>query len=177
MPPHNCHRTLLSSEVCQDIEWWFKFISFFNGKSLLPLVLAVVLAANRWAHHWRNKRVIVYSDNSVTVAFLNKESSRNKITMKSLRYLFWLSSIFNFHLTAHFIPGIFNTVADSASRLHTRGFLESLLPFTDYSPLHLHMSLHSLTFLLNRFPHWIRRTADTAVLHYGDTAPAEPSLS
>ena len=219
---HNCHRTLLSSEVSQDIEWWFKFISVFNGKSLLldktPIewactdacdeaagghfgcdwfyynwsvdwpqakefhinekeVLAVVLAANRWAHHWRNKRVIVYSDNSVTVASLNKASSRNKIIMKSLRYLFWLSSIFNFHLTARFIPGIFNMVADSASRIHTRGFLESLLPFTDYSPLHLHMSLHSLTFLLNRFTHWTRRNADTAVLHYGDTAPAEPSLS
>lgn len=115
-------------------------------------VLAVVLAAYRWAHLWQNKKVVIYSDNSVTVASLNKGTSRNQTIMKSLRCLFWLSSMFNFHLVARFIPGIFNTVADSASRVHTPGFLESLLPFTDYSPLHFHMSSKSFMFLLDRFP-------------------------
>ena len=120
-------------------------------------VLAVVIAANRWAHFWRNKRVIIYSDNSVTVASINKASSRKATIMRSLRYLFWLSAAFNFHLTARFSPGIFNTVADSASRLHTSGFLEVLLPYTDYSPLFFHMSSNSLAFLLDRFPHWMAR--------------------
>ena len=68
--------------------------------------------------------------------------------MRSLRYLFWLSAIFNFHLTACFIPGIYNTVADSASRLHTPGLLETLLPYTVYSTLHLHMSHTVLLFCL-----------------------------
>ena len=195
----NSHRTLLSAEVRQDIDWWYNCITTFNGRSLLldtiplewaftdacdeaaggyfegdwfyynwskdwPLarsfhinekeVLAVVIAANRWAHFWENKRVIIYSDNSVTVAAINKGSSKNATIMKSLRYMFWLSVTFNFQLSACFIPGIFNTIADSASRLHTAGFLENLLPFTDFSPLYLHMSPHSLAFLLDRFPYW-----------------------
>ena len=123
-------------------------------------VLAVVIAANRWGQRWQNKRVLIYSDNSVTVASINKGSSKNATIMKGLRYLFWLSTIFNFHLTACFVPGILNTLADSASRLHTPGFFEKLLPFTDYSPLCFHMSSHSLDFLLDRFSHWRPRAPD-----------------
>ena len=117
-------------------------------------VLAVVLAAYRWSHLWQHKKVIIYSDNSVTVASINKGTARNKTIMRGLRSLFWLSAIFNFHLVARFIPGISNTVADSASRVHAQGFMERLLPYTDYSPLHFHMSSKSLKFLLDRFPSW-----------------------
>ena len=117
-------------------------------------VLAVVLAAYRWSHLWQHKKVIIYSDNSVTVASINKGTARNKTIMRGLRSLFWLSAIFNFHLVARFIPGICNTVADSASRVHAQGFMERLLPYTDYSPLHFHMSSKSLKFLLDRFPCW-----------------------
>ena len=117
-------------------------------------VLAVVLAAYRWSHLWQHKKVIIYSDNSVTVASINKGTARNKTIMRGLRSLFWLSAIFNFHLVARFIPGISNTVADSASRVHAQGFMERLLPYTDYSPLHFHMSSKSLKFLLDRFPCW-----------------------
>ena len=94
-------------------------------------VLAVVLAAYRWSHLWQHKKVIIYSDNSVTVASINKGTARNKTIMRGLRSLFWLSAIFNFHLVARFIPGISNTVADSASRVHAQGFMERLLPYTD----------------------------------------------
>ena len=117
-------------------------------------VLAVVLAAQRWAPLWQNKRVILYSDNSVTVACLNKGTSRNLMVMKCIRFLFWLSAAYNFHLTCRHIPGIRNIAADSASRLHLPGHLETLLPFTAYTPLSYLMSLKSLEFLLNRFPSW-----------------------
>ena len=117
-------------------------------------VIAVVIAAFRWAHFWRNKRIIIYSDSAVTVAALNKGTCRNDAIMKCLRNLFWLSATFNFHLTARHLRGIFNVAADSASRLATPGHLETLLPFTDHSPLHLHMSPKTFFFLLDRFPHW-----------------------
>ena len=117
-------------------------------------VLAVVIAAHRWAPLWQNKRVILYSDNSVTVASLNKGTSRNLLVMKCIRFLFWLSAAYNFHLTCRHIPGIRNVAADSASRIHLPGYLETLLPFTAYTPLAYHMSLNSLKFLLNRFPSW-----------------------
>ncbi|MEW8562682.1 MAG: reverse transcriptase domain-containing protein [Candidatus Thiodiazotropha sp.] len=139
---------------------WF----YFNWNRDLPAAssfhineketLAVVLAAQRWAPWWRNKHIIIYSDNSATVASLNKGSSRNTVVMKCLRRLFWLSAFHNFHLTSRFIQGIRNVAADSASRLHLPGYLHSLLPFTAYTPLANHMSLSSLHFLLDRFPEW-----------------------
>ena len=141
---------------------WF----YFNWSRDLPVaesfhinekeVLAVVLAAQRWAPLWCNKHIIIYSDNSCTVASLNKGTSRNAIVMKCLRGLFWLSAKYNFHLTSKFIRGIRNVAADSASRLHLPGYLEILLPFTSYTPLKLHMSSCSLQFLLDRFSKWNR---------------------
>ena len=139
---------------------WF----YFNWNQDLPAavnfhinekeVLAVVLAAQRWAPLWQDKRVIIYSDNSVTVACLNKGTSKNSVVMKCLRNLFWLSATYNFHLTSRHIPGISNIAADSASRIHLPGYLETLLPFTAYTHLSHHMSLNSLKFLLDRFPAW-----------------------
>ncbi len=117
-------------------------------------VLAVVLAANRWAPLWTNKRVVIYSDNSVTVASINKGTSRNAIVMQCLREFFWLSATYNFHLTARHIPGVQNFVADSASRLHMPGHLDRLMPYTAYTPLSCHMSIRSLNLLLDRFASW-----------------------
>ena len=117
-------------------------------------VLAVVLAAQRWSKYWVNKHIVLHSDNTVTVASINKGSSRNKMVMQCLRRLFWLSATHNFHLTARFLPGCRNVVADCASRLHSKGYLQTLLPYTAYTPLWRHMSSQSLEFLLNRFPWW-----------------------
>lgn len=139
---------------------WF----YFNWTQDWPLaktfhinekeVVAVALAAHRWAPQWRNKKMIVHSDNTVTVSAINKGSSRNSEIMKCLRSLFWISASYNFHLTAKFTPGVSHIAGDSASRLHLPGYIYLLLPFTDYSPLSWHMSLNSLNFLLNRFPEW-----------------------
>ena len=117
-------------------------------------VIAITLAAYRWAPLWRNKRIVVYSDNTVAVASINKCTSRNAAIMKCLRSLFWLSACFNFHLTAKYIQGIRNTAADSASRLHMPGYLGVLLPYTAYTALACHMSPKSLHFLLDRFTDW-----------------------
>ena len=86
-------------------------------------VVAVTIAAYRWALLWRNK-VIIYFDNSVTVSALNKGSCHNATIMKCLSSLFRLSAIYNFHFKSWFIPGISNEMADSASQLHLQGYLE-----------------------------------------------------
>ena len=117
-------------------------------------VLAVVLAAQRWAKYWRNKRIVLHSDNMVTVSSLNRGTCRNKMVMQCLRRLFWLSATYNFHLTARHLAGYLNIAADSASRLHSPGYLQVLLPFTAYTPLWLHMSSQSLRFLFSRCPEW-----------------------
>jgi hypothetical protein len=83
----------------------------------LKELFVVLLAAYRWARAWSNLHIVVYSDNSATVHILNKGSSRNATAMKWIRQLFWLSAVFNFHLTAKHIPGVDNIISDTISRL------------------------------------------------------------
>ena len=113
-------------------------------------VLAVVVAAHRWAPFWANKRIIIRSDNITTVASINKCTSRNDFIMQCLRKLFWLGATFNFHLTSRYVQGHLNVAADAASRLHLPGYLQVLLQYTAGTPLELHMSPNSFLFLFNR---------------------------
>lgn len=83
-------------------------------------VLAVTFAAHYWAHHWTNKRILIFSDNAVTVSALNKGTSPNNTVMRFLRYMFCLSAKYNFHITARLIKGTHNNRADTISRLHER---------------------------------------------------------
>jgi hypothetical protein len=78
--------------------------------------LAVYLAAKQWAPSWRNCHLVVESDNTTTVAAINKGSSRSTRIMAMLRRLFWLSAKHNFHLSARFIAGKNNVLADAGSR-------------------------------------------------------------
>ena len=76
--------------------------------------------------------VYVFSDDSTTVACINKGSSRNALLMHYIRKLFWLSAIYNFHLIAKHIPGKNNVLANAVSRLHDR---DTFVKFFQY---HLH---------------------------------------
>ncbi len=87
----------------------------------------VILAARRWATTWRNLRVVVYTDNQVTMAWINKGTCHNKLAMSWLRELFWLSVVHNFHLSAKYIPGCRNIASDALSRLHDSQFRRDLL--------------------------------------------------
>lgn len=117
-------------------------------------VLAVAFAAHYWAHHWANKRILIFSDNAVTVSALNKGTSRNNTVMRFLRYMFWLSAKYNFHITARHIKGTHNDRADTISRLHERSsFIRFLSKYPCPMPISeflLHMSPASLSFLLSR---------------------------
>ena len=84
---------------------------------------AVYPAAERWAPQWANQHIVVSSDNQATVAIINKGSSPNRLTMGLLRRLFWLSATYNFRLTATYIPGKSNMIADAFSRLHSHSHL------------------------------------------------------
>jgi len=109
--------------------------------------LAICLAATRWGHQWQNKRVIIHSDNQAAVQIINKGTTANDLIMYELRKLFWLSAHFNFHISAVYVPGEQNTLADSISRLH--------------DPKHL-LTFYSL--LTQLFPQEI--VTQTALLHY-----------
>lgn len=88
--------------------------------------LAIVLAATRWGKRWSNQRVIIHSDNQAAVQIINKGTTANPLIMQELRALFWLSAVYNFHITAVYLAGTDNTLADAISRLHER---QGLLSF------------------------------------------------
>lgn len=111
---------------------------------------SVILAANRWAPLWSNKRIIILSDNSTTVSCLNRGTSSNCQLMKYLRYMFWLSVIYNFRLTACHVPGVDNVLADRISRLHEVGAQCDVFDLIVASPLKWHMSSKSYMYVINR---------------------------
>lgn len=100
------------------LNWSLDCPAFSDSHINVKEVLAAVGAAHFWGHKWRNKKIILFTDNSVTVSGINKGTSRNKVIMGLLRYLFWLSASNNFVLKACHIPGVNNIVADTISRLH-----------------------------------------------------------
>ena len=88
--------------------------------------LAIVLAVKCWHKCWANKHIVIHSDNKTAVNIINKGSTPDQTIMTELRQLFWLSALFNFRITAQYIKGKHNTVADAISRLHE-------------SPYHIHI--------------------------------------
>ena len=97
-------------------------------------ILAAFLAVRRWAPCWKNKRIFIHSDNVTAVSAINKGTSRNPFIMACLRQLFWLSAENNFHVSAKFLPGVSNTVADDISRIHETGRLNRIFPYVNMSP-------------------------------------------
>ena len=129
------------------INWELDWPVVSNLHINLKEILASFLAVCRWAPCWRNKRIIVHSDNMTAVSAINKGTSRNPFIMKCLRQMFWLSATHNFHVSAKFLAGISNTVADDISRIHEPGRLSRVLPFVNRNPLPPHMSQTSFSFL------------------------------
>ena len=116
----------------------------------LKELAAIVLAAEHWCMAWQNKRVLVICDNSTSVSCINRGTSRSPLLMKYLRYMFWLSVVYNFRLTAMHVPGVDNVLADKISRLHepySRHYLRALLAVY---PLSWHMSYNGFVYLLDR---------------------------
>ena len=49
--------------------------------------------------------------------------------MNALRKLFWLSALYNFHITAVYLAGTDNALADSISRMHETTGLHNFYAF------------------------------------------------
>ena len=78
----------------------------------------VLVAAERWGPQWYGKHIVVRSDNSATVASINKGTSRSVDLLGLVQKLFWLSIKYSFKLTASFLPGKLNILSDRISRMH-----------------------------------------------------------
>ena len=125
-------------------------------------VLAVVVAARRWAAHWANSRVIIHTDSECARHILTKGSTRNEHIMPYIRELFWLAVSYNFEIDYYHIPGKINTLADTISRLHENGRwfqLEALLrqsgTFLKPQFIKFHMSAKSISYLIFQIKRWL----------------------
>lgn len=124
-----------------------------NVKEFLCMFLAVC----RWGSFWKDKRVIIYSDNSSAVAWLNKGTSRNPSAMAVCRLLFWVTASLDCSLTAKFLPGKNNIIADAASRLHELGKFNELYqiePPLQYETFHVENLFRHMSPLFIFFQIW-----------------------
>jgi hypothetical protein len=97
---------------------WGKDIPSMSESHINVLELEMVnQAAMRWGQFWSGHHVLIRSDNAATVACINKGSTRSVPMLKIVEKLFWLSVFFGFKLSASFLPGIENVLADRISRL------------------------------------------------------------
>ena len=124
--------------------------------------LAIILAAKRWCASWTNTHVIIQTDNQAAAHIINNGSTSHPIIMQELRSLFWLSARHNFRITAEYLPGTQNEVADAISRLHDPHYCQwfythllSLLPRHHVDKINLlqHMSGNSLLFVSSSCTH------------------------
>ncbi len=114
---------------------WFKDFPQVEDMHInLKELFAVVLATRRWAHAWKDLHIVVYTDNQTTQFLLNKGTTKNDTAMTWLREMFWWSALYNFKLSARFIPGRLNVVSDTLSRLHDRHFQRTLLQVVPMQP-------------------------------------------
>ena len=117
---------------------------------------AVVMAAQALSHVWANHHVVVFTDNRVTEAAVNNGTARNSTCLHFLKHLAALALQFNFDISEVYIPGVYNTIADTISRLHEPGKLNLLSSHLKVSvPCLLQsisMSAKSRLFLFQGFP-------------------------
>lgn len=84
-------------------------------------MIPVWLCTKAHSQEWQNSHVVCFSDNNQVVSMLNKGTSGSTVAMTFIRSIFWLSAMYNFHLTARHIRGIDNNVADNLSRIFVKG--------------------------------------------------------
>lgn len=90
--------------------------SFHENINFLELVAAclpLIIRADKFKGH----RVFIHSDNSATVAFLNRGTSKNAAALFWLKIIFYESLLHNFRFEAVHCPGETNIEADCLSRL------------------------------------------------------------
>ena len=87
------------------VNWSYDFPSISKSHINVKETAATLLAIKRWAHIWKDSKVIIYSDNTTAVACINKGTSRSREIMVLLREIFWLTELNNIQLTCHYFPG------------------------------------------------------------------------
>ena len=115
--------------------------------------MTAIMAIYRWASHLANSQVIIHTDNITTKATFNKGASRNPRIMDHLRNIHGLAQLFNFNITARYLKGDENVIADSISRMISPAHAQYI-----YSLASLSSPRSSIAFMHHCHPHMSHQT-------------------
>ena len=115
--------------------------------------MTAIMAIYRWASHLANSQVIIHTDNITTKATFNKGASRNPRIMDHLRNIHALAQLFNFNITARYLKGDENVIADSISRMISPAHAQYI-----YSLASLSSPRSSIAFMHHCHPHMSHQT-------------------
>ena len=85
-------------------------------------MFAIYAALTIWAPLLSNKQIIVHCDNLDVVTIWSKGTTKHSHIMHLIRLVFFICASHNINLIAKHIPGSYNILADSLSRLQVRKF-------------------------------------------------------
>ena len=140
-------RTATDMHLYTDAAGSIGYGAFYNGRWFTGLwstaqtqccityleLYPIALACSTWGIEWSSRRVEFHSDNQAVVAALHKGSCRCPNVMSLLRALFFVCAKFNFLVSASYIKGSSNRIADSLSRQDLQTF-RRLAPLSSATP-------------------------------------------
>ena len=106
-------------------DYWFscpwpqKFIPMHINIKEMFAVLAAIFT---WGHHWHNKQIVLFSDNTTVCNVWLSTTSKDSDLMFYIRHLFLFSAKRNINLLIKHVPGVVNIDADFLSRLQVAAF-------------------------------------------------------
>ena len=103
-------------------QWEPGFIDRFDPSIEFLELYALCMGVFTWAHKLRNRRFILYCDNTSSVNMINGNSSGCKYCMTLIRKVTLKGLEMNFRLFADHVEGKKNKLSDSLSRLKIKRF-------------------------------------------------------
>ena len=94
------------------MHWNIAILEFY------PIVLSLYL----WGDQMQNRCIVFRTDNEALVYVINKQSCKDKIFMFFVRKLVLVCLQHNILFKAKHVKGVYNTLADSLSRLQVDAF-------------------------------------------------------
>ena len=113
-----------------------------------PIVLSLYLRG----HQMQNRSILFLTDNEALVHVINKQSCKNKILMFFVRKLV-LVCLENILFKAKHVRGVYNTLADSLSRLQVDTFKRLAPVHMEREPTDIPVHLQPQNWHL-QFPHY-----------------------
>ena len=115
-------------------DWAYRNIAILE---FYPIVLSLYL----WGCAMGNQCVLFFTDNEALVHVINKQSCKDKTLMIFVRQLVSICLQHNIVFKAKHIPGIYNNLADSLSRLQVQAFRRLAPPHMDQCPTEIPLHL------------------------------------